>query len=555
MVSRRKILSRSRDDLNLDTEDYKEHAAHHQDDTWYSKEKLYKDHVEEILRKWDSIDDEIWAKVIVLERNRRVAKAYARAPVLTINGGNGGFDGYRLGLNGFSNPMRDPKTEEFKEMIGQGAKVKMDESGNILLKRLSSSQVFVKNSPEESSVSNDVMKLPQGLVDIEKPFRVFDMRKFQQNVNRELRRTNPDRLRLESQCVTAISFVKNEPELLDSPIWILIINIVALEMLKAKLPQASRVPLHQMQNMSLDPKRRFALSGSSDEDPYSLTSGNGSSGSSARFKQTAQQLLLGPDKTPLLNKKERDFFVPQNWSATQDRKRDRSRDNFLDDEPEISTLKPRTNNRRRILKKTDEKKNIADDPYYCGFSARVPNFVKQGKQKQAASSAAAADKPAPHHQQQQLQQHGGGAHQSRDRDGGRSGGPKYRETSVLPPPAPAQGGAGAVGVSPALAHIPQVQPFWWHSRLYPSQDTVGAGMKGPSTSSFQASYFDRHLPFTYTPQLSQHQHTPNEFSSFQFSGAGVGGNLGSQTPLAGQKNKTNKKKGFKQNLYKSGANF
>lgn len=118
-----------------------------------------------------------------------------------------------------------------------------------------------------------------------------------------------------------------------------------------------------MQNMSLDPKRRFALSGSSDEDPYSLTSGNGSSGSSARFKQTAQQLLLGPDKTPLLNKKERDFFVPQNWSATQDRKRDRSRDNFLDDEPEISTLKPRTNNRRRILKKTDEKKNIGN--YWC----------------------------------------------------------------------------------------------------------------------------------------------------------------------------------------------
>ena len=91
--------------------------------------------------------------------------------------------------------MRDPKTEEFKELIGHGAKVKMDESGNILLKRLSSSQVFVKNPPEDSAVSNDVMKLPQGLVDIEKPFRVFDMRKFQQNVNRELRRTNPDRLR------------------------------------------------------------------------------------------------------------------------------------------------------------------------------------------------------------------------------------------------------------------------------------------------------------------------------------------------------------------------
>ena len=42
--------------------------------------------------------------------------------------------------------------------------------------------------------------------------------------------------RLESQCVISVCFVKNEEELLDSPIWVLLINIVALEMLKAKLP-------------------------------------------------------------------------------------------------------------------------------------------------------------------------------------------------------------------------------------------------------------------------------------------------------------------------------
>ena len=91
--------------------------------------------------------------------------------------------------------MRDPKTEEFKENISQGAKVKMDESGNILIKRLSKSPVYVKNTPEDSAVSKDIIKLQNGLIDIEKPFRVFDMRKFQQNVNRELRRTNPDRVR------------------------------------------------------------------------------------------------------------------------------------------------------------------------------------------------------------------------------------------------------------------------------------------------------------------------------------------------------------------------
>jgi len=27
-----------------------------------------------VLRKWDAIDDEIWAKAIVMERNKRVAK-------------------------------------------------------------------------------------------------------------------------------------------------------------------------------------------------------------------------------------------------------------------------------------------------------------------------------------------------------------------------------------------------------------------------------------------------------------------------------------------------
>ena len=60
-----------------------------------STPSVFQDHIDEVLGKWHSIDDEIWAKVIVLERNRRVAKAYARAPVLTVNGSEDGFDGFR----------------------------------------------------------------------------------------------------------------------------------------------------------------------------------------------------------------------------------------------------------------------------------------------------------------------------------------------------------------------------------------------------------------------------------------------------------------------------
>lgn len=60
--------------------------------------KIYcflQEHIQEVLDKWNQIDDEIWAKVIVFERNRRIAKAYARTPVLTINGAEDGFDGMR----------------------------------------------------------------------------------------------------------------------------------------------------------------------------------------------------------------------------------------------------------------------------------------------------------------------------------------------------------------------------------------------------------------------------------------------------------------------------
>lgn len=62
------------------------------------------------------------------------------------------------------------------------------------------------------------------------------MKKFQSNVNREIRRAYPDRRRLECQCLSAIAFVKSEPELLECPIWVLIINVVAMDMLKSKFP-------------------------------------------------------------------------------------------------------------------------------------------------------------------------------------------------------------------------------------------------------------------------------------------------------------------------------
>lgn len=264
-----------------------------------------------------------------------------------------------------------------------------------------------------------------------------------------------------------------------------------------------------------------------------MTSGNGSSGSSSKLarsqltnintkKDNAVPSKKAETRGPLLPNKERDFFIPQNWSATSERKRDRSRDNFLEEEPEVSTLKPRTNNRRRILKKTDEKESSADDPYYCGFSAKTPKYNQQAVKLQQK-----------HQQQQQLQQAGnkavveGGSMQTEKekdsrktptRNRGDTRGPKYREPGVLGGPGVQTYGGGSQS-APNLAQIPQVQPYWWHSRIYPE---VGGGMKG--YGGYPSAYFDRQLPFTYTP---------NEFSSFQFSSHS---GLGSQTPAAVARN-------------------
>lgn len=73
--------------------------------------------MQEIRNKWNQIDDEIWAKIICFERNRRVAKAYARSQVISITGSDRGFDGYRIGLNGFPNPKRDFEVQMIKQQI------------------------------------------------------------------------------------------------------------------------------------------------------------------------------------------------------------------------------------------------------------------------------------------------------------------------------------------------------------------------------------------------------------------------------------------------------
>ena len=66
-------------------------------------------------------------------------------------------------MNGFDNPHRDSETKVIKKSIGDGFKIKMDDIGNIFVKRYGKSNVYVNNSSmnsEESVVGADVMQMP-----------------------------------------------------------------------------------------------------------------------------------------------------------------------------------------------------------------------------------------------------------------------------------------------------------------------------------------------------------------------------------------------------------
>ena len=55
------------------------------------------------------------------------------------------------------------------------------------IKRLCrATNVRIRNVGKESAVSNDiVLKMPNGVLEPDKPFKVFDMKKFQQNWTRK----------------------------------------------------------------------------------------------------------------------------------------------------------------------------------------------------------------------------------------------------------------------------------------------------------------------------------------------------------------------------------
>ncbi|XP_015782980.1 uncharacterized protein LOC107360770 isoform X2 [Tetranychus urticae] len=400
-ISRQRILR------NIFFQTHRNDNFHDEYESWNYFDTFVSDHIQEILKKWEQIDDEIWGKIICMERNRRIAKAYARVPVLTVSGSDDGFDGFKIGLNGFDRaPSRDPLVKRVRDHIGEGVRIKMDEFGNIIIKRLSHCDVFIRGYDREAnSISKGILDL-DGELTLEKSVKLFDMKKFQSGLNKELRSAYPDRRRLENQCINVIAFVKDATDVLDLPVWIMVVNIVALDMLKSKLPQVcyrnENVP--KFVNVFTKPEQ--------DEDPYSVPSLPTSKRPQITSGKQSNHRVNANNNTALItsavnnnNNVNVNNVNNNNNSKTSDAKppelppRDFAKIKKTKEKKIPSMFKSlvRGESRKQTAATPAPKKEVDyEDPYYCGMQARVSHFAVPRERKPAAGLTSLQDMRKSH---------------------------------------------------------------------------------------------------------------------------------------------------------------
>ena len=154
--------------------------------------------VKSIDHKWGAMDDEVWAKIILMEKTTILGKAYIRSPVFIVDGSDSGFDGRKVGVNGFRRQEEDRESLLCKTLLEEGCRLKLTQNGDILIKRDDNLNIFLYKS-KSSCCSDVVAKLPYGLIQQDKTYKLFDMKKFQALLSEELQREEVDWTGLEQQ--------------------------------------------------------------------------------------------------------------------------------------------------------------------------------------------------------------------------------------------------------------------------------------------------------------------------------------------------------------------
>ncbi|KAK6111949.1 MH2 domain family protein [Brugia pahangi] len=227
---------------------------------WYTVEQFEKEHVIEILEKleYGDLDDEIWGKIILMEKCKCLAKAYLRKTTVIIDGSSDEYDGITLGFNYFQNNDYNKDKNNIRHKIGDGVIIKIDRNGNIKAMARDLAPVIVQgwHDPVSKCIPDQLISQEghlktikdrlKGITDQQRVEKIFDMRLFNLAMEHELKQLEPNIPELLLKTCTRIALVKDAGKnALKTPCWFMIINLVALDVLRSKLPILNFIPKKQ----------------------------------------------------------------------------------------------------------------------------------------------------------------------------------------------------------------------------------------------------------------------------------------------------------------------
>uniref|UniRef100_A0A915B2E9 MH2 domain-containing protein n=1 Tax=Parascaris univalens TaxID=6257 RepID=A0A915B2E9_PARUN len=195
---------------------------------WTDIETFEKDNIAEVNRKLANIEEQIWGKIIVMERNVRTAKAYLRSRIIAIDGSYAEFDGLRIGVSRFANVYRDERTMRALRRFNKGVKMKIDDSGGIWIRSVEGS-VMARGMLGDALVCADPIKVNK---------LVFDLKLFRDIASRQNDFDELNKNRLNHLAIIYI-MIDEVDDPLKCPLWFAVVHLIAIEMVQILLSTTS----------------------------------------------------------------------------------------------------------------------------------------------------------------------------------------------------------------------------------------------------------------------------------------------------------------------------
>ncbi|XP_050406757.2 unconventional myosin-IXAa [Patella vulgata] len=196
--------------------------------------RFYQDQLDRVLEKRNSLDPITWCKLVYLERDKELAKFYITEHDIRIDGSHEEYDVQNIGLGIFRNPIRDDETRAIRSYIREGLTLKRDPDGNIWATRHCDEDIIVHGyrDPANHCLSADII-INRGRIPFRNPIKIFDVNELKGHIGLEMQSSMFNKDRLLHLCIVCLSFVTEGREMLETPCWLCVINLIAIDMVES----------------------------------------------------------------------------------------------------------------------------------------------------------------------------------------------------------------------------------------------------------------------------------------------------------------------------------